>query len=162
VRVLWIAGVALLLDQITKIWVMDAMALYESIPVIGSFFKLTYIHNPGAVFGWRLGGKYLHMALMLGALVFVCVMLWRLPKDAKWPAVALSLVLGGAIGNLIDRVRFGVVIDFLDFGFGDTRWWIFNLADTWVSVGTVLLLLTYSMQPSEETDTDAAQNSSNS
>lgn len=150
--------VALILDQVSKWWVMQAMDLYESVPVIGHFFKLTYIHNPGAVFGLRLGGMYIHLALAAVALTFVCVMLWRLPQDAKWPSVGLALVLGGAIGNIIDRVRFGVVIDFLDFGFGDTRWWIFNLADSWVSVGTVLLLFTYGLQSSSEADSDAEQN----
>jgi signal peptidase II len=159
VRALWITVVALILDQASKWWVMQTMALYESVPVMGSFFKLTYIHNPGAVFGLRLGGIYIHLALAAVALTFVCVMLWRLPRDAKWPAVGLTLVLGGAIGNIIDRVRFGVVIDFLDFGFGDTRWWIFNLADSWVSVGTVLLLFTYGLQSSGEAHSDAEQNS---
>jgi len=159
VRALWITVVALVLDQVSKWWVMQAMDLYESVPVLGSFFKLTYIHNPGAVFGLRLGGMYIHLALAAVGLTFVCVMLWRLPQDAKWPAVGLTLVLGGAIGNVIDRVRFGVVIDFLDFGFGDTRWWIFNLADSWVSVGMVLLIFTYGLQSSDEAHSDAEQNS---
>jgi len=157
VRALWIAVVALVLDQVSKWWVMQSMALYESVSVLGSFFRLTYIHNPGAVFGLRLGSVYVHLALAAVALVFVCVLLWRLPADAKWPAVGLALVLGGAVGNMIDRVLFGVVIDFLDFGFGDTRWWIFNLADSWVSVGTVLLLFTYGHQASDEADSDAVQ-----
>jgi signal peptidase II len=159
VRALWITGIALVLDQLSKWWVMASMDLYESVPVMGSFFKLTYIHNPGAVFGLRLGGAYFHLGLAVVALVFVCVLLWRLPADARWPSVGLALVLGGAIGNMIDRVRFGVVIDFLDFGFGDTRWWVFNLADSWVSVGTVLLLFTYGLQSSGEADSDAVQNS---
>lgn len=159
-RVIWITGLALVLDQLTKWWVMKSMNLYESVPVAGSFFKLTYIHNPGAVFGLRLGGAYLHLALAVASLIFVCVLLWRLPPDARWPSVGLALVLGGAIGNMIDRVRFGVVIDFLDFGFGDTRWWVFNLADSWVSVGTVLLLFTYGLQSPVEADSDAMQNSS--
>lgn len=159
-RALWITALALILDQVSKWWVMQAMGLYESVPVLGSFFKLTYIHNPGAVFGLRLGGPYFHLALAAVALIFVCVLLWRLPPNSTWPSVGLALVLGGAIGNMIDRVRFGVVIDFLDFGFGDTRWWIFNLADTWVSVGTVLLLFTYGLQSSDEADSDAVENSS--
>lgn len=158
-RALWITGVALVLDQLTKWWVMQSMMLYESIPILGSFFKFTYIHNPGAIFGLRLGGPYVHLALALIALGFVGVLLWRLPKDATWPGVGLTLVLGGAIGNMIDRLRFGVVIDFLDFGFGDTRWWIFNLADTWVSVGAVLLLFTYGSFASDENESDATQDS---
>jgi signal peptidase II len=160
VRALWITAVALVLDQLSKWWVMESMHLYESVSVIGHFFRFTYIHNPGAVFGLRLGGAYFHLALAVVALVFVCVLLWRLPPGSLWPAVGLALVLGGAIGNMIDRLRFGVVIDFLDFGVGDTRWWIFNLADSWVSVGTVLLLFTYGLQSSDEADDDAIQDTS--
>ena len=142
-RFLWITGVALTLDQLTKWWVLKTMVLYESIPVLGSFFKLTYIHNPGAVFGLKLGNPYVHLALACVALIVVGGLLWRLPSDDRAAAIGLTLVLGGAVGNIIDRVRFGVVIDFLDFGFGDTRWWVFNLADTWVSIGTILLLFAF-------------------
>ena len=144
-RFLWITGIALILDQLTKWWVLQTMELYESIPVLGSFFKFTYIHNPGAVFGLKLGNPYVHLALACIALIVVVGLLWRLPPDDRVSAIGLTLVLGGAIGNIIDRARFGVVIDFLDFGFGDVRWWVFNLADTWVSVGTILLLFTFGM-----------------
>ena len=142
-KMLWITGVALLLDQVSKWLVMEQMVLGESVSVLGSVFKLTYIHNPGAVFGLRLGGPYAHLALAGGALVLVGVLLWQLPKNELLGAVGLTLVLGGAIGNMIDRVRFGVVVDFLDVGFGDLRWYVFNLADTWVTVGTGLLIIAY-------------------
>ena len=144
-RFLWLTGIALILDQVTKWWVLQNMTLGESIPMLGSIFRLTYVHNPGAVFGLRLGNPYVHLALACAALIIVCVLLWRLPAEDRSGAIGLSLVLGGAIGNIIDRARFGVVIDFLDFGIGDLRWYIFNLADTWVSVGTVLLLFAFGL-----------------
>ena len=97
----------------------------------------------GLVFGLRLGSPAVHLVLAGVALALVCYLLWRLPENERLTAVGLALVLGGAIGNIIDRLRFGVVLDFLDFGFGATRWWIFNLADTWVSIGTGLLIVAY-------------------
>lgn len=142
-RFLWITGVALALDQLTKWWVLQTMTLGESVPVLGSFFKLTYIHNPGAVFGIRLGNPYLHLLLACVALIVVGGLLWRISPEDRLAAIGLTLVLGGAIGNIIDRVRFGVVIDFLDFGIGTARWWVFNLADTCVSVGTALLIFAF-------------------
>lgn len=156
-RFLWITGIALVLDQLSKWWVLKTMALYESIPVIGSFFKLTYIHNPGAVFGLKLGNPYVHLGLACVALIVVIGLLWRLPPEDKGAAIGLSLVLGGAIGNIIDRIRFGVVIDFLDFGFGSVRWWVFNLADTWVSVGTVLLLFAFGITSKKRESTHTTQ-----
>ena len=148
-RTLWITGAALLLDQVSKWRVLETMALGESVPVLGSFFKLTYIHNPGAVFGLRLGGLYAHLFLAGAALILVTVLLWRLPETERLAAAGLALVLGGAVGNVVDRVRFGVVIDFLDFGFGALRWWVFNLADVWVTTGTGLLILSYGFQKEE-------------
>ncbi len=155
-RALWITAVALILDQLTKWWVLESMALGESIPVLGSFFKLTYIQNPGAVFGMRLGSPVVHLLLAGVALVLVCFLLWRLPQNERLTAVGLALVLGGAIGNIVDRLRFGVVIDFLDFSFGAMQWWIFNLADTWVSIGTGLLIVAYGWgQRENDTSSDA-------
>ncbi len=153
-RSLWIAGIVVLVDQVSKWLVMETMALGESIPVLGAFFRLTYIHNPGAVFGLRLGGKGLHLLFAGGALILVGVMLWRLPTKERATATGLALVLGGAIGNVVDRIRFGVVIDFLDFGVGSLRWWVFNLADACVTTGAGLLILSYGFQRRDEGETD--------
>ncbi len=161
-RFLWITGVALVLDQLTKWWVLQTMTLGESVPVLGSFFKLTYIHNPGAVFGIRLGNPYLHLLLACVALLVVGGLLWRIPPEDRLAAIGLALVLGGAIGNIIDRVRFGVVIDFLDFGIGTARWWIFNLADTCVSVGTALLILAFGITSKRRETVHKSDSSKNS
>lgn len=140
-RSLWISGVVLLLDQVSKRMVMESMMLGDSIPVLGSFFRLTYIQNPGAVFGLRLGGNVAHLVFAGVALILVAVMWLRLPPHERVASAGLALVLGGAIGNVIDRIRFSAVIDFLDFGIGSVRWWVFNVADAAVSVGAVLLIL---------------------
>ena len=150
IKVLCIAATAVLVDQVTKWLVMQMMFLGESVSVLGSFFRLTYIHNPGAVFGLTFGGKYLHLLLAGAALVVVGIMLWRLPTAEKYGSLGLALVFGGAIGNVIDRLRFGWVVDFLDFGFGDVRWWIFNVADACVTVGAALLIISYGRQEKED------------
>ncbi|MDE2998207.1 MAG: signal peptidase II [Gemmatimonadota bacterium] len=140
-RSLWISGVVLFLDQASKRMVMESMMLGDSIPVMGSFFRLTYIQNPGAVFGLRLGGNVAHLVFAGVALILVAVMWLRLPPHERLASAGLALVLGGAVGNVIDRIRFSAVIDFLDFGFGSVRWWVFNVADAAVTVGAVLLIL---------------------
>ena len=141
VRSLWISGVVLFLDQVSKWMVMESMILGDSIPVLGSFFRLTYIQNPGAVFGLRLGGNVAHLVFAGVALILVAVMWLRLQPYERVASAGLALVLGGAVGNVIDRIRFGAVVDFLDFGFGSVRWWVFNVADAAVTVGAGLLIL---------------------
>lgn len=158
-KFLWITGVAVVLDQLTKWWVLKTLALGESVSVLGDFFRLTYIHNPGAVFGIRLGNPSLHLALALVALIAIGGFMWRIAHEDRRIAIGLSLVLGGAIGNIIDRVRFGVVIDFLDFGIGSARWWVFNLADACVSVGTILLIFILGIAPTSRKNRDTSPNS---
>ncbi len=135
-----IVGVVLLLDQISKVWVTGSMEVGESLTILGSFFRLTYVQNPGGVFGLTLGGAGFHLLLSGVALILVGVLLWRAAGDDRGSVTGLALVLGGAIGNLADRVRFGLVIDFLDFGIGAVRWWVFNLADFSVTTGVLALI----------------------
>ena len=153
---LWITVVALLADLFTKWLVVSRFELWESVTVLGDFFRLTYIHNPGAVFGIRLGSSYLHLILASVAMVVVISLLIKTPESDRRGGTGLALVLGGAVGNIIDRLRFGVVIDFLDFGIGDLRWYVFNVADACVSVGVVLLIVGYGRNDSNE-DTDRGE-----
>jgi signal peptidase II len=127
-----------LLDQLTKTWISSEMSRGESRSVIGDFFRLTYVHNDGAAFGLDLGGRWAFVAVTLAVTTFIVVSYSRTEKSPL-ARMALALILGGALGNLIDRLRLGEVIDFLQFGVGGLYWPIFNVADIGVSVGVGLL-----------------------
>ncbi|MDO9215390.1 MAG: signal peptidase II [Methylococcales bacterium] len=136
--------VALVLDQASKLLVDSTMQLYQSIPLL-PFFKLTYVHNTGAAFsflseagGWQ---RWFFAGLALVISVVIAVWLSRLEKHETLLAVALSLILGGAVGNLIDRLAYGYVIDFLDVYYGTWHWPAFNIADSAITLGVVLMLL---------------------
>jgi signal peptidase II len=130
----------LVTDQLTKFIVDQTMPLNHSIPVIDNLFSLTYIRNTGAAFGilagsaaaFRLPFLVLFSLLAIG---FIFIMLRRLPDRETGLITALSFILGGAIGNLIDRVLYGEVIDFLDFYWSTYHWPAFNLADSFITVG---------------------------
>ncbi len=141
---LWLAALVLVIDQITKRVVDTTLRLYESIPVLPSF-SLTYLRNQGAAFsflssagGWQ---RWFFIGLAVIASVLICFWIRQIPNDRKLEASAWALVLGGALGNLIDRVLYGYVIDFLDVYYGDWHWPAFNVADSAITVGVVLLLL---------------------
>ena len=142
----WVGGTILVLDMITKAWVVRAMTLYESIPVVGDVFRLTYTHNPGAAFGINVG-EHSRLVFLCLALVALGVLLWlyaSTPPDERFRLFSLALVAGGAVGNIIDRIRYERgVVDFLDVGFGAIRWPVFNVADMAVSIGAVLLLVSF-------------------
>jgi signal peptidase II len=135
-RIAGLAAVVLGLDQATKWWMLQRLALGESVPLLPGVFHLTLVRNPGIAFGLfaRHGGLVLGLALLLLAVLVVTVK----SKPSAWPAPvpwAMGLILGGALGNLVDRVRFGAVVDFLDF----RVWPVFNLADSCITVGAVLI-----------------------
>lgn len=142
--VLWIIPLAVALDQASKLIVRGSMTLYQSEPVLGDFFRLTYIHNPGAAFGLNMGSPFLHTAFSVLALGVLIYLYRSLAAAERLARLALCLVLGGAVGNIIDRLYLGEVVDFFDFGLGDLRWPIFNVADSCVTVGVLLLALGYS------------------
>ena len=141
---LWIIPLAVAIDQASKFIVRGSMTLHQSEPVLGDFFRLTYIHNPGAAFGLNVGSPLLHTILSILALGLLVYLYRSLAANERFLHLALSLVLGGAVGNIIDRLYLGEVVDFFDFGFGDLRWPIFNFADSFVTVGVLLLVLGYS------------------
>ena len=133
--------------------------LHDPVPVRagagGDFFRLTYIHNPGAAFGLNMGSPLLHTAFSILALGILIYLYRSLAANERLLRLALSLVLGGAVGNIIDRLYLGEVVDFFDFGLGDLRWPIFNVADSCVTVGVLLLALGYSRR--EKTDASKGQ-----
>ncbi len=141
-----IAALTVALDQAAKAWVQHAFRLYESRPVIDGFFHLTYVRNPGAAFGIlsSQGSGFrqpFFLAVTLVALAVIGVILVRLPRDRRWPLVGLGLVSGGAVGNLIDRLRWGEVVDFLDVFWRQYHWPAFNLADSAITLGVAILVL---------------------
>ena len=142
-RYLWLSALCVVLDQATKVWAESALQLYERI-AIWPFFNLTLVYNQGAAFsflgdasGWQ---RWLFVVLAVIISVVLIVWLLRLKPGEGLVAIALSLVIGGAIGNLIDRLIYGHVIDFLDFYWQDWHWPAFNIADSCISVGVVFLL----------------------
>jgi signal peptidase II len=138
----WLA-IILISDQLTKFIVGRTMPLHQSIPVIDNLFSLTYIRNTGAAFGFLAGSAAAFrlpflIAFSLVAVGFVVAMLRRLPARETGLITALAFILGGAIGNLIDRFAYGEVIDFLDFYWSGYHWPAFNVADSFITVGVAI------------------------
>jgi len=148
---------ALLLDQAAKAIVASRLDLGRSVPVAGDVFRITHVQNPGGAFGLFRDHGNLYTVLSIAAVAVLGYLAARGRIRTPGGRTAIGLVLGGAIGNLIDRLRFGRVIDFLDVGVGDLRWPVFNLADAWVVAGVALffLLSMRSGDPLDGKQTDA-------
>jgi signal peptidase II len=153
-----LAGISLgtvWLDQASKAYIMQTMRLHESIPLIPNFFSLTYIRNPGAAFGIlassSTGFRLLFFALTsLFALVLLGTIFFRLRQDDWMGQISIAAILGGAVGNLLDRVWLGEVIDFLDFYVNGYHWPAFNVADAAISVGVFFLILRFALEKKQE------------
>ncbi len=123
------------------------MGLHESFPVVAGFFNVTYVRNPGAAFGFLAGAAPLFRSVFFLAVTIAAIVLiihYIRGSEEKEPVliISLALILGGAVGNLIDRVRLGEVIDFLDVSVSSYHWPAFNVADSAISVGAVMILFT--------------------
>jgi signal peptidase II len=143
-RVPIIFTIVLILDGLTKTWTIQALKPYQSVPIMGDFFRLTLGYNTGVAFSmFTNSGAWL---LILTGIIIVGLGVWsinalrigELPLQAAW---SVGLILGGAIGNFVDRLLDGRVTDFLDFGLGTLRWPAFNLADSCIVVGIIWLML---------------------
>lgn len=140
-----IAIVVLFLDRLTKRAVASSIALQNNVSVIPGFFRLTHVQNTGAAFGlfadspaqWKIGALVTFSIL---ALVVVSALLWKNSHSLSTTTIGLSLILGGAMGNLWDRVMSGRVVDFLDFYVGSYHWPAFNIADSAIVIGAALLI----------------------
>ena len=140
-KILFVSAVLVLADQISKTVVRNTMSLYESIPVIPEFFHLTYVTNDGMAFGINFPfGIYVFSAISIIFTGFLFWYLWSIKDDEIVVRTGVALILAGAIGNLIDRILLGEVVDFLDFMIGDFHWYVFNLADSCVTVGLGFVL----------------------
>lgn len=142
----WFAGITLasiLVDQLTKWLITSSMSLHQSIELLRDFAHITYVRNPGAAFGILANHSLRLPFFILVSLVAAAGILWYLRKeaeDAPRQQLALGLIFSGAIGNLIDRIRFGEVIDFIDVHWYQYHWPAFNVADSAICVGVGLLL----------------------
>jgi signal peptidase II len=141
---LWLAALSIGLDQVSKLAVDKSFQLYESIAIV-PFFNLTYVHNTGAAFSFlsEAGGWQRWFFAALAIIMSFIMTLWltRLKAHETLLAVSLSLILGGAMGNLIDRLAYGYVIDFLDVYYGTYHWPAFNIADSAITIGVALMLV---------------------
>lgn len=147
-----IATLVVVLDQVTKVLVDRFMSLHESRIIVDGFLRLTYVRNRGAAFGILSDADLPYQPLLfavvsLAALGAIAAYAWRLPARSRLPQTALALIMGGALGNLMDRARLGHVIDFVDAYWRAHHWPAFNVADSAISVGVVLLVLDILRQP---------------
>ncbi|MFQ5661316.1 MAG: signal peptidase II [Gammaproteobacteria bacterium] len=141
---LWLSLLVVLLDQLTKAMATQLLQYHEAV-VIVSGFNLTLVHNSGAAFsflrdasGWQ---RWFFSILSIGVSFAILVWLYTLPARRRWLACSLALILGGAIGNLWDRVMLGYVIDFIDIYYRHWHWPAFNIADSAITVGAMMLII---------------------
>ncbi len=129
----------LFLDQITKKWIVKTMFYGDSKSLIGDFLRFTYFRNPNSVFGLEFGGAVVSTSLTVIAFIFVMFLFFK--SNNRFSLVSLSLIIGGALGNLTDRIRYMEVIDFIDVGVKRWRWPTFNVADSFVTIGLILIVI---------------------
>ena len=132
------------------------MSLYESIPVIANFFNLTYVTNDGMAFGINFPfGIYIFSTISLIFTVFLFWYLWTIKEHGIVIRTGVALIIAGAVGNLIDRIFLGSVVDFLDFMIGNYHWYVFNFADSYVTVGMGFILYdSFFLEPKKENKSD--------
>ncbi len=145
IRLAVVAGLVVVADQITKALIIKSLPLHKSITVISGFFDITHILNPGGAFGLMA-----NLSMVVRTVVFLFIsslavglILYfyiKTPPGFPFLAIGFALIFGGAIGNLIDRIRFGVVVDFLDFYIGKYHWPAFNVADSAITVGIFIFI----------------------
>jgi signal peptidase II len=140
-KILFASAIMVFADQISKTVIRSTMTLYESITVIPGFFHITYITNDGMAFGINPPfGIYIFSGISIIFTIMLFWYLWTIKEEGIVIRSGIGLILAGAIGNLIDRLFLGEVVDFLDFMIGDLHWYVFNLADSFVTIGMGIIL----------------------
>jgi len=141
---LWLSAIVFLLDQLSKYYISYHFQLHE-VKTIAPFFNLTLAYNTGAAFsflsdagGWQ---RWAFVAISIVISVLLVIWLGRTPREHKTIAISFALILGGALGNLIDRLMLGHVVDFLDFYINNWHWPAFNIADSAIVIGAILLIV---------------------
>lgn len=160
IHYLILSATVIVLDLWTKWLVVQRIDLHEAIPVIPNFFQLVHVRNTGAAFGIgaNASSKIVPLMLNMGAIFVFCVVVvyaFRSAITDRLLQTGLHLILGGAIGNLLDRFRFGYVVDFLDVYVRNHHWPAFNIADSAICIGIALLFLDMRKKPETEATTAA-------
>lgn len=141
---LWVSGIVFVLDQLSKYIAEASLVLHEPVAVM-PLFNFTLAYNTGAAFSFLAGAggwqRWFFALIAIAISAFLAGWLLKLPRSQRWLGVALAMVLGGAIGNLWDRLVYGHVIDFIDWYYGSYHWPAFNIADSAISVGAVMLII---------------------
>ncbi len=145
VRLLMIAGTVCIVDQLVKALIVSTVPVYQTIPVIPGFFNLTHIYNPGGAFGFLSGSPSVlrHLFFVIASIIAMGLILFLYAKTPPGHGLlkfGLSLIMGGAVGNILDRIRIGKVIDFLDIYIKDFHWPAFNVADSAIVIGIGLFI----------------------
>lgn len=151
-----------LCDQLTKLWIIGNFAIFQSKEIIPGLFNLTYLTNRGAAFGFLNGdhGSWRHaffVGVALVAMIMMIFLLKQMQKEGKHFVVSIALIFGGAVGNLIDRLRLGAVVDFLDVYWREHHWPAFNIADSAITIGVGIFLIAHLMQFRQQRRLEAAQ-----
>ena len=138
-----LAVIVIVIDQLSKWWILALFAERPPPVVVTGFFNLVLAWNRGVSFGLLSSGSAWAPWLLsgFGLLVVAALIWWLATSPGRWAAVAIGLIIGGALGNIVDRLRFGAVVDFLDFYVGSYHWHTFNVADSAISIGVATLLI---------------------
>jgi signal peptidase II len=143
-----VSMLVLALDQLAKFWVTRSLHLHESVALLPGTLHFTYIQNPGVAFGFMSGMEtvvripfFVAITIAAGSIIWAYQRL--LPQEKRLTRVALGFILGGALGNFIDRVLYGKVIDFIDMRYQGFHWYVFNVADACICVGLLFLLFDF-------------------
>lgn len=145
VRLAVISAAVVIPDQLTKLYILHNVPMFADIVVIPGFFSITHIHNPGGAFGvfaghaayWRI---LFFIVISVIASIVVLVFYFKTVSTHVFLSIGFALIFGGAAGNLIDRIRFGEVVDFLDFYINNLHWPAFNVADSAITIGVGIFL----------------------
>jgi|TARA_B110000908_G_scaffold124577_1_gene146045 signal peptidase II len=142
-KYLFITSLVIVFDQVSKWLMVSRLSLYETV-IVMPYFNLTMAHNEGAAFSFlaQAGGWQRWFFIWLALIISVVLFVWlaKLKPTEKLEAISLSLILGGALGNVIDRISYGYVIDFIDLYIGHNHWPVFNIADSAICIGAILLV----------------------
>jgi signal peptidase II len=139
-----------ILDQASKWWIVNHMFLYQSIPVIDHFFSITSHRNRGAAFGILQNQTWLFIVITICVVIAIIIYMLKSKDESLLTKSSLTFILGGAFGNLLDRIRTGEVVDFFHFQFGNYQFPIFNVADSAVCIGVALFILATFLVPEEK------------